>query len=173
MDHCVYTRYCDDVSICNIPNFIEIAKHIYPKELELNETSLNKTSINFLDVHMEIRNQDIHIALYNKTDDYDFPITRYFKQSSNVPYNMPYGVLTGQILRIARITNSKTEFTDRIKQLYIEYTEKNNFDPIKTSKTIIKALHKYKQTVVRSLHIRSKQHYRHLLVQIKNSMTTV
>ncbi len=134
-------RYVDDLLAINMPDFHQTAKLIYSSELLLNDTTISATESNFLDLHIEIQNHKPIIKLYNKTDDYSFQIIRYFKYSSNVPSQLPYGVLEGQILRFLRLTNLDTEFWSRLENLINEYCS-NGFPKYSIIKRVLKTIHK-------------------------------
>ena len=57
------------------------------------------------------------IAVYNKTDDFDFHVVRYGFASSNVHTSTGYKVFYTQLIRFARICNNFNDFAPRIGQL--------------------------------------------------------
>ena len=136
-------RYVDDCLAINIPNFHILSKNIYPNELLLNDTTIQSYKSNFLDITVFIKDSKLQTTLYNKTDDYGFEITRYFKVSTNVPTNMPYGVLKGQIIRILRLSDDGKDVAHRINSLVQEYLN-NGYSKNKILKYTITTLNCYR-----------------------------
>ena len=110
-------RYIDDILSINCNKFLEYAKQIYPSCLPLENTAKSNYESCFLDI-MVCLNQGIHrIAVYNKTDDFNFHVVRYGFANSNVHTSMGYKVFYTQLIRIARICNNFNDFAPRIGQL--------------------------------------------------------
>ena len=121
-------RYIDDiVSITTVNNdcsFMDIAKNIYPVSLELSQTSANDMAT-FLDARLSIDSQNkLKIDIYNKTDDFSFPVVRYMSEVNNVQKSIGYNTFYGEILRFARITNNKASFVQRSKSLFQMFLNK-------------------------------------------------
>ena len=66
-------RYIDDLISFNNPEFKKYYKKIYPKELELKETTENNFGCSYLDIYFfrNYRNM-IKSKLYDKRDDFNF-----------------------------------------------------------------------------------------------------
>jgi len=59
---------------------------IYPNELEVNDTTDSEKSASYLDLHLEIDNEgSLKTKLYDKRDDFNFPIVNFPFNSSNIP----------------------------------------------------------------------------------------
>ena len=86
---------------------------IYPKELQLNKANSNGKCCAFLDLTISIRNSKIHTKIYDKRDDFDFPITNFPFLDGDVPLAPSYGVYISQLVRFARICSEVDDFNER------------------------------------------------------------
>ena len=90
-------RYIDDVLSLNNPKFNDYI--IYPKELEIKDTTDAPKWANYLD-HLEFdEDGKLFTRLYDKRDDFDFPIVNFPYLSSNIPESPAYGVFVSQFIR--------------------------------------------------------------------------
>ena len=107
-------RYIDDVLSINndaISNYLHI---IYPPELEINETTESHCSASYLDLFLEFDRQGkLSTKIYDKRDDFNFPIVNFPYLSSNIPSSPAYGVFTSQLIRYARASSLYKDFIDR------------------------------------------------------------
>jgi hypothetical protein len=107
-------RYIDDVLSINnntISNYLDI---IYPSELEINETSESFSSTSYLDLFLEFDSQgNLTTKIYDKRDDFNFPIVNFPYLSSNIPTSPAYGVFVSQLIRYARACSRYTDFLNR------------------------------------------------------------
>ena len=80
-------RYIDDVLSLNNTKFAVYLEFIYPCELEIKETSETAASSSYLDcyLYMYIDNGKLPTKLYDKRDDFNFPIVNFPFLSSNIP----------------------------------------------------------------------------------------
>ena len=60
------SRYIDDIITPNISNFLDIASHIYPKELPLERSSSNSLHDCFLDLDILVKNNKFITKIYHK-----------------------------------------------------------------------------------------------------------
>ena len=61
-------------------------ERIYPIELEIKDTTDTVKSASYLDLHLEIDNEGrLKTKLYDKRDDFSFPIVNFPFLSSNIP----------------------------------------------------------------------------------------
>jgi hypothetical protein len=68
----------------NNSRFGDYLHRIYPNELEVNDTTDSEKSASYLDLHLEIDNEgSLKTKLYNKRDDFNFPIVSFPFNSSN------------------------------------------------------------------------------------------
>lgn len=116
-------RYIDDLISQNNPNFGDYVSDIYPSELELKETSheLDKlitpnmqNPLSYLDVLFYFdKNNHMCYKLYDKRDDFDFPIVNFPFMESNIPSGPAYGVYISQLVRYSRVCLFYEDFRDR------------------------------------------------------------
>ena len=70
-------RYIDDVLYLKNSKFAEYMEFIYHLELEIKETTETRTSASYLDCYRKIDNGKLGIRLYDKRDDFNFPILNF------------------------------------------------------------------------------------------------
>jgi hypothetical protein len=71
---------------------------VYPNELEFNDI---KKSASYLDLHIEVDNRGrLRTNIYDKRDDFTFPIVKFPFISSNIPASSAYGVYISQLIRV-------------------------------------------------------------------------
>ena len=71
------SRYLDDICTIDYPEFQKIIPHIYPAELQLNEANTSDKETSFLDLQIKVIGSDIHTSVYDKSDDFGFPIDNF------------------------------------------------------------------------------------------------
>ena len=87
---------------------------IYPSELEIKDTTETIRSASYLDLHLEIDNNGrLRTKLYDKRDDFNFPIVNFPFLCSNIPAAPAYGVYISQLIRYSRACISYQDFLDR------------------------------------------------------------
>ena len=67
-------RYIDDVLSLKTTKFAEYLEFIYPRELEIKETTETAASSSYLDCYLYIDNGKLTTRLYDKRDDFNFPL---------------------------------------------------------------------------------------------------
>ncbi len=112
--HCC--RYMDDIIAINVDNFVNLATKIYPESLTLEETTQKDGSAPFLDLYISYK-PNFKIRVYNKTDDFNFEVTRFIFADSNMHVNMGPKVFRSQVIRVARICNCLDDFEDRVTDM--------------------------------------------------------
>ena len=113
-------RYIDDVLSLSNPKFDNYINLIYPQELDIKNTTESKNSSSYLDLLMNIeQNGQLHTKLYDKRDDFNFPIVNFPFLDSNIPSSPAYGVYISQLIRYARACSSYKDFLARCKTLSI------------------------------------------------------
>ena len=111
-------RYIDDLLVLNNDNFMEKWKgKIYPSELLLTSEDKTDQEVNFLDLHLEIKNQCFSYRLYDKRDNFNFPIVNFPCLDGNIPTRQSYNVFTAQLIRYARGCQHVNDFHQRTKIL--------------------------------------------------------
>jgi len=81
-------RYIHDVLSLNNSRFGDYLHRIYPNELEVKDTT--GIQMSYLDI--------LKTKLYDKRDDFTFPIVNFPFISSNIPASPAYGVYFSQLL---------------------------------------------------------------------------
>ena len=135
-------RYIDDVLSLNNTNFENYLHRIYPSELEIKNTTVSSNSASYLDLFLEYdKDSRLTCRLYDKRDDFDFPIVNFPFLDSNIPSSPAYGVYISQLIRYSRACSNYHDFlkrtitlTDRLlRQGFMESklkeAEYNNFCP--------------------------------------------
>ena len=107
-------RNIDDVLSLNNFRFGDFADRIYPIELEIKDTTDTDRSASYLDLHLEIDSEGwLRTKLYDKRDDFNFPIVNFPFMCSNIPAAPAYGVYISQMIRYSRACDSHQDFFDR------------------------------------------------------------
>jgi hypothetical protein len=107
-------RYIDDVLSRSNSRFSDFVDRIYSIELEIKDTTDADRSASYLDLHLEIDSEGRLITkLYDKRDDFNFPIVNYPFICSNNPAAPAYVVYIFQIIRYPRACGSYQDFLDR------------------------------------------------------------
>src|ERR1700723_3366924 len=72
--------------LINNDNFLKSHKHdIYPKELDLTTDDKDDQQVHFLDLDILIVGKGFSYKIYDKRDNFDFPIVNYPDLSGNIP----------------------------------------------------------------------------------------
>ena len=87
------------------------------RELEIKETTETSASSSYLDCYLYIDNGKLTTRLYDKRDDFNFPIVNFPFLSSNIPSAPAYGVYVSQLIRYARTCSNYQDFMERGKVL--------------------------------------------------------
>jgi hypothetical protein len=116
----VLCRYIDDIFVANCDQFIQWKTQIYGASLKLEPSKVKDKRVPSLDTKIAIGPLKDRIHVYDKTNDFDFPVIKYGFADSNVQYKNGLDVLQTQIIRFARISNSYEDFKQRLVE--ISYT---------------------------------------------------
>jgi hypothetical protein len=107
-------RYIDDVLSLNNSSIGDFVHRIDPIELKIKDTTHTDISASYLDIHREIESEErLRTKLYDKRDDFNFPIVNFPFICSNIPAAPAYGVYISQMIRYSRSCNSDQDFLDR------------------------------------------------------------
>ena len=79
------SRYLDDIFTIDNPEFEKHIPDIYPTELQLNKAITSDKETSFLDLNIKVVGSDVHISVYDKRDDFGFPIVNFPWFSGDVP----------------------------------------------------------------------------------------
>ena len=71
------SRYLDDIFTIDNPEFEKHIPDIYPTELQLNKAITSDKETSFLDLNIKVVGSDVHISVYDKRDDFGFPIVNF------------------------------------------------------------------------------------------------
>ena len=96
------SRYLDDIFTIDNPEFEKYIPDIYPAELQLNKANTSDKETSFLDLNIKVIGSDIHTSVYDKRDDFGFPIVNFPWLSGDVPRLPSYGIYISQLVRFAR-----------------------------------------------------------------------
>ena len=110
-------RFIDDLLTVNNKYFRTYLPQIYPKELELKETTESNLKCSFLDLLLFSDDNQLKFKLYDKRDDFDFDIVNYPFIDSNIPTSPAYGVYVSRLVCFARICTEFGDFAIRHKLL--------------------------------------------------------
>ena len=79
-------RYADDVLSLNNSRFGDFVDRIYPIGLEIEDTTGTDISASYVDMHLEVGSEGrLRTKLYDKRDDFNFPIVNLPFICSNIP----------------------------------------------------------------------------------------
>jgi len=67
----------------------------------------------FLDLDIKLCNGHLKTKIYDKRDDFNFPIVNYPNLDGDVPLAASYGVYISQLVRFARVYNNVNDFNER------------------------------------------------------------
>ena len=124
-------RYIDDLISVGNPNFASSIGTIYPKELELKETTESVNNCSYLDLFLfKDENDRFKSKIYDKRDDFSFRIVNYPFLDSNIPVRPAYGVYVSRLVCFARACSDVSDFIERhnllVNKLVTQgYTVKN------------------------------------------------
>ena len=120
----------------------EYMNDVYPKELDLkHENKGNEKQASYLDLNINVTNQELITSIYDKRDDFPFKIVNFPDLSGNIPENGSYGVFIAQALRYARACTHYQDFIQRSNRL-IHQLVQQKFSQMK----IVKNMKKWVQT---------------------------
>ena len=94
--------------------FGDFIDHIYPIELEIKDTTDTDRSASYLDLHLEIDSEGrLRTKLYDKRDDFNFPIVNFPFICSNIPAAPACGVYISHMIQYSRACGSYQDVLDR------------------------------------------------------------
>ena len=104
------SRYLDDVFTIDNPEFEKHIPDIYTTELQLNKANTSDKEISFLDLNIKVIGSDVHTSVYEKCDDFGYPIVNFPWLNGNFPRLTSYGVYISQLVRFACCCTSVSDF---------------------------------------------------------------
>ena len=111
------SRYLDDSFTIDNPEFEKHISDIYPAELQLNKANTSDKETSFLDLNIKVIGSDIDTSVYDKRDDFGFPIVNFPWSSGDVPRLQSYGIYISQLVRFARCCTSVLDFHSKNLQI--------------------------------------------------------
>ena len=108
-------RYIDDVMSLKNTTIAEYLDFIYPIKLEIKEIMETAAASSYFDCYIYIDNGKLITWLYDRRDDFNFPIVYFPFLSSNIPSAPTYGVYVSQLIRYARACSNYQDFMERGK----------------------------------------------------------
>ena len=104
------SRYLDDIFTIDNPEFEKHIPDIFPTELQLNKAITSDKETSFLDLNIKVVGSDVHISVYDKRDDFGFPIVNFPWFSGDIPRLPSYVVYISQLVRFARCCTSVSDY---------------------------------------------------------------
>ena len=137
---------------------------IYPPELLLTSDDKCDQKVNFLDLHLEIKDQKLFYYLFDKRDHFNFPIVNFPCLSGNIPTRQSYNVFTSQLIRYGRNCTFAQDFHSRTKLLTLKLL-KQHFLLHQLQTTYNKFLLKY-QSIIRKYGTNLKKKLKDILENV-------
>ena len=111
------SRYLDDIFTIDNAEFEKHIPDIYLAELQLNKPNTANKDTSFLDLNIKVIGSDVHTSVYDKRDDFGFPIVIFPWLSGDVPRLPSCGVYISRLVRFARCCTSVSDFNSKNLQL--------------------------------------------------------
>ena len=103
---------------------------IYPNELPVRNTADTTNSASYLDLLLEIdKGGRLKTKLYDKRDDYTFPIVNIPFIGCNIPGSPAYGVYISQLILYSKACAQDSDFLDRAQRLTQKLLKQENVTP--------------------------------------------
>ena len=109
--------YLDNIFTIYNPEFEKHTSDIYPTELQLNKANTSDKETSFLDLNIKVIDSDVHISVYDKRDDFGFPIVIFSWLSVDVPRLQSFGVYISQLIRFAMCCTSVSDSHSKNSQI--------------------------------------------------------
>ena len=138
-------RFLDDLVSINSDELLkEYHSEIYPKELEILETTKNRKLAEYLDIKITILdNFCANITVFDKRREFCFESVKYPNFDGLMTISQKKGVIFGQVMRCLRICNTLENFKNECSEIKKDM-KKAKLSPFLTRTFIKKALVKYK-----------------------------
>ena len=103
--------FLDDIFTIDNPDFEKHIPDIYTTELQLNKANTSDKEISFLyfsiNFNIKVIGSDVHTSVYDRRDNFRFPIVNIPWLSGDVPKLQLYGIYISQLVRFARCCTTK------------------------------------------------------------------
>ena len=117
------SRYLDDIFTIDNPEFEKHIPDIYPTELQLNKAITSDIETSFVDFDIKVVGSDVHTSVYDKRNDFGFPIVNFPWFSGDVPRLPSYVVYISQLDRFARCCTSNSDYPFQKSSNYFQTTD--------------------------------------------------
>ena len=111
------SRYLDNIFTIENPAFAEHIPDICQKELQWNKANTSDKETSFLDLNITVIGNDTHTSVYDKSDDFGFPIVNFPWLSGDVPRLPLCGIYISKLVRFARCCTSVFDFHSKNLQI--------------------------------------------------------
>ena len=111
--------YLDDIFTIDNLEFAEHIPDIYPQELQFNKANTSDKETFFFDLNTSIKviGSNIHTSVYDKRDDFRYPIVNFPWLRGDASRLPSYGIYISQLVRFARCCSSVFDFHSRNLQI--------------------------------------------------------
>ena len=90
---------------------------IYPRVLQFNKANTSDKETYYLDLNITAIGNNIQTSVYDKRDDFGFPIVYFKLLSGDVPRLLSYGIYISQLVRLARCCTGVFDFHSKNLQI--------------------------------------------------------
>ena len=104
------SRYLYIIFTIDNPEFKKFISDTYPAELQLNKANASDKETSFLDLNIKVIGSEIYTSVYDKRDDFGFPIVNFPWLSGDVPRLPSHGIYNSQLVRFVRCCTSVLDF---------------------------------------------------------------
>ena len=111
------SRYLDDIFTIVTLNLRDILLIYIKQNFSLIKQILQTKDTSFLDLNIKVIGSDIHTSVYDKRNDFGFPIVNFPWLNGDVPRLPSYSIYISQLVRFARYCNSVLDFHFKNLQL--------------------------------------------------------
>ena len=117
-------RLIDDITSVNSDGiFGQHISNIYPLSLTLNKENSDDSMAHVLDLNVKINDGKFITSVYDKREDFPFPIVQFSPKDSNIPRDNILGVFQSQIIRYFRISSEYDSFKERVSNIVKKFVE--------------------------------------------------
>jgi hypothetical protein len=126
-----FHRLIDDITTYNDNGMFENHFHeIYDPELNIKRINDNVQAADILDISVSCSGNKSHTTVYDKRRSFKFKCMRLPHVNSLISSATKVNVMKGQLLRIARICNTRTAFERQLQILYEDLRSRGYDHPI-------------------------------------------
>jgi hypothetical protein len=153
-------RYIDDLVILNSHgDFTKFIQDIYPATLVLErqgqkdkDGEFQDHTAEFLDTKVTIENDAFITQLYDKRNDFVFPIVKFQFSPSNYSNTQAHNILIGQCTRYARICHYYDNFKQCVRDDVKHMITKNGLNKKQLKQTLQKYCKKHRKLIYNKYH---------------------